>query len=64
MRRERALRPADEANLVLDHPGQVNVFLVAGLLAPGGFVSHAGELDAEAVRAAVGRRVAGIPELR
>lgn len=64
MRRERALRPADEANLVLDHPGQVNVFLVAGLLAPGGFVSDAGELDAEAVRAAVGRRVAGIPELR
>lgn len=35
MNRERRLRALDEANLVLDRPGQVNVFLVAGLSAPG-----------------------------
>ncbi|WP_286166902.1 hypothetical protein [Arthrobacter sp. AQ5-05] len=32
------LPAVDEANLVLDHVGQVNVFLIAGLVAPGGFV--------------------------
>ena len=36
------LAPVDEANLVIDHAGQVNVFLIAGLLAPGGFVGRAG----------------------
>ena len=64
MRQERALEPADEANLVLDHAGQVNVFLVAGLLAPGGFVSPAGELDMAALRAVVGRRVGELAPLR
>lgn len=39
------LAPADEANLVLDHSGQVNVFLVVGLLAHGGFIGDDGVLD-------------------
>jgi diacylglycerol O-acyltransferase len=62
--RERALRAVDEANLVLDHPGQVNVFLVAGLLAPGGFVHEDRGLDLEALRAVLERRVADLPALR
>jgi WS/DGAT/MGAT family acyltransferase len=57
------LRPVDEANLVLDHAGQVNVFLVAGLLRPGGFVSERGELDLAALRDAVRHRIADIPAL-
>ena len=39
------LAPVDEANLVLDHAGQVNVFLVACLLAPGGFLGRGGSPD-------------------
>jgi hypothetical protein len=58
------LRPVDEANLVLDHAGQVNVFLVAGLLRPGGFVSERGELDLATLRDAVRHRIADIPALR
>ena len=58
------LAPADEANLVLDHVGQVNVFLVAGLLSPGGFVGSDGVTDMAALRAAVAARVAALPQLR
>ncbi|QCU78723.1 DUF1298 domain-containing protein [Citricoccus sp. SGAir0253] len=57
------LAPADEANLVLDHPGQVNVFLVAVELGPGGAVRGDGTPDPAAVRAVLAERVAGIPEL-
>lgn len=64
MRHERALEPADEANLVLDHAGQVNVFLVAGVLAPGGFVAPGGELDMATLRTALGRRVEELASLR
>lgn len=64
MRQDRALRAVDEANLVLDHAGQVNVFLAAGVLTPGGFVSADGRLDLNAVRAAVARSVAELPALR
>lgn len=64
MRRERALRAVDEANLVLDRADQVNVFLVAGLLTSGGFISADGRPDLEAVRGALARRVAGLPALR
>lgn len=57
------LAPADEANLVLDHPGQVNVFLVAAQLAPGGFVDPGGAPDLTALRAVLRGRVRTIPRL-
>jgi WS/DGAT/MGAT family acyltransferase len=58
------LAAVDEANLVLDHAGQVNVFLVAGLLSPGGFVSPDGTTDLTALRSALGQRIAEQPPLR
>ena len=61
------LAAVDEANLVLDHVGQVNVFLIAGLLAPGGFVDRddpADPADLAVLRADLGRRIASVPELR
>ena len=60
----RRLASVDEANLVLDHTGQVNVFLVAGLLSVGGFVGQGGVPDMSALRAVVGERIAAVPELR
>jgi hypothetical protein len=58
-----SLPAVDEANLVLDHPGQVNVFLAAGLLDEGGFVGAGGVPDVEALRQTVGLRVADLPGL-
>lgn len=58
------LAAVDEANLVLDHAGQVNVFLVAALLSPGGFIGPGGVPDLQALRSALGRRIAGLPSLR
>jgi diacylglycerol O-acyltransferase len=58
------LAPADEANLVLDHAGQVNVFLVAGLLAPGGFLAQDGTPDMAGLRAVLRERIAELPALR
>ena len=58
------LAAVDEANLVLDHVGQVNVFLIAGLLAPGGFVGGDGRPDLTALRTALGERIAVLPQLR
>lgn len=58
------LAPADEANLMLDHAGQVNVFLVAGLLAPGGFVAPDGTADLAQLRAVLRDRVATVSALR
>lgn len=57
------LPAVDEANLVLDHPGQVNVFLIAGVFAPGGFVAEDGAPDLPALRAALRTRVAALPLL-
>ncbi len=54
----------DEANLVLDHVGQVNVFLVAGLLQPGGFVGRDGRIDLATLRAVLHERIAALPPLR
>ena len=62
-RRSLSLR-VDEANLVLDHAGQVNVFLVAGLLSKGGFVGRDGVPDMDALRGVVGERIAALPQLR
>ncbi|WP_243855083.1 wax ester/triacylglycerol synthase domain-containing protein [Diaminobutyricimonas sp. TR449] len=53
----------DQANLVLDHTGQVNVFLVAGLLANEGFVGADGAVDMARLRTAVGERIASRPQL-
>ncbi len=58
------LAAVDEANLVLDHVGQVNVFLIAGLLSPGGFVGADGRPDLTALRARVQERIAALPWLR
>lgn len=58
------LAPVDEANLVLDHAGQVNVFLVAGLLEHGGFVRQDGTPDLAALRATLAERIAALPQLR
>jgi WS/DGAT/MGAT family acyltransferase len=58
------LAPADEANLVLDRPGQVNVFLVAGTLSPGGFVGDDGGVDLATLRSALSTRIRRLPALR
>ena len=58
------LAAVDEANIVLDHVGQVNVFLVACLLAQGGFVGGDGSPDLAALRDVLRARIASIPALR
>ncbi len=58
------LAAVDEANLVLDHAGQVNVFLVAGLLSQGGFIGPDGTPDLETMRSALGTRITELPPLR
>lgn len=58
------LAAVDEANLVVDHAGQVNVFLVAGLLSQGGFISPDGIPDLVTLRSVLGRRIAALPPLR
>lgn len=58
------LAAVDEANLVLDHVGQVNVFLVAAILEPGGFVGSDGGVDPAALRAGLRDRIAALPSLR
>lgn len=58
------LAPADEANLVLDRAGQVNVFLVACVLGPGGFVDAGTGPDLTALRAALAPRIERLPPLR
>ncbi|MFT4468731.1 wax ester/triacylglycerol synthase domain-containing protein [Arthrobacter sulfonylureivorans] len=60
----RRLAAVDEANLVLDHAGQVNVFLVAGLMMPGGFVASDGSPDLRALRACLLERIKTLPQLR
>ncbi len=58
------LAPADEANLVLDRAGQVNVFLVACRLGSGGFVNSDDPPDLTALRAALAPRIEMLPPLR
>ena len=58
------LAAVDEANIVLDHVGQINVFLVACLLAPGGFVGDDGSPDPAALRDVLRARLASLPALR
>lgn len=61
-RRER-LTAADASNIVIDAPDQVNVFLMAGVLAPGGPVRADGTVDVDAVRATFGERLSASPRL-
>ena len=49
---------------MLDHAGQVNVFLVAGLLSEGGFVGPDRTPDMAALRAASSERIDALPPLR
>ncbi|MFC5788398.1 wax ester/triacylglycerol synthase domain-containing protein [Agromyces tardus] len=60
--RER-LSPADASNVVIDRPDQVNAFLMAGVLAPGGPVGADGEVDLDALRAALADRVASVQRM-
>lgn len=64
MRPPERLAAVDEANLVLDHVGQVNVFLAAGVLDAEGFSASGPQPDLRMLRAAVGSRVSMLPELR
>ncbi|WP_448811479.1 wax ester/triacylglycerol synthase domain-containing protein [Agromyces bauzanensis] len=60
--RER-LTPADASNIVIDAPDQVNAFLMAGVLAPGGPVRVDGGVDLGALRAVLARRIPASPRL-
>lgn len=51
------LTAADASNVVLDAHDQVNVFLLAGLLSPGGFVAADGSADLDLLRSAIGARL-------
>lgn len=52
------LSAADASNVILDAVDQVNVFLMAGILAPGGFVAADGSADLERLRTVVAARLA------
>ena len=52
-----SLSAADASNVILDAVDQVNVFLMAGILAPGGFVGADGRADLERLRAVVAGRL-------
>lgn len=50
--------------MVLDYAGQVNVFLLAGLLGQGGFVGPGRTPDVGALRTAMAERITALPSLR
>ncbi|MEV1129012.1 wax ester/triacylglycerol synthase domain-containing protein [Agromyces sp. NPDC049794] len=60
--RER-LSAADASNIEIDAPDQVNAFLMAGVLAPGGPVGRDGAVDLAALRSALAERIPGLPRL-
>jgi diacylglycerol O-acyltransferase len=62
MPRER-LSPADASNVEIDAPDQVNAFLVAGVLGPGGAVAADGSVDVAAVRTRFAERMSREPRL-
>jgi hypothetical protein len=53
-----SLSAADASNVILDAVDQVNVFLMAGILSPGGFVAPDGSADLERLRAVIADRLA------
>lgn len=62
MARER-LTPADASNVEIDAPDQVNAFLMAGVLGPGGAVGADGSIDAASLRAGFAERLPRAPRL-
>ncbi|MGR0218351.1 wax ester/triacylglycerol synthase domain-containing protein [Agromyces sp. ZXT2-6] len=62
MPRER-LSPADASNIEIDARDQVNAFLMAGVLAPGGVVAADGALDLAALRTGFAERLPREPRL-
>lgn len=62
MPRER-LSPADASNVEIDAPDQVNAFLMAGVLGPGGAVGADGSVDVVALRARFAARLSRAPRL-
>lgn len=58
------LAATDEANLVLDRADQVNVFLVAGYLAPGGFIGPDGTPEMSMLRTVLKERIDVLAPLR
>ncbi|WP_448006451.1 wax ester/triacylglycerol synthase domain-containing protein [Agromyces bauzanensis] len=57
------LSVADASNIVIDAPDQVNAFLMAGVLAPGGPVGVDGSVDLAVLRAALAERLPASPRL-
>ena len=55
------LSAADASNVEMDSPDQVNVFLLAGILGAGGFVSDDGTPDLDALRVALEERIDAVP---
>jgi WS/DGAT/MGAT family acyltransferase len=62
MPRER-LSAADASNVEIDAPDQVNAFLMAGVLGPGGAVAADGSIDATLLRARLAERLPRAPRL-
>jgi len=52
------LSAADASNVVMDARDQVNMFLMAGILGAGGFVSADGGIDMDRLRGAIAGRLA------
>ncbi|GAA1797561.1 wax ester/triacylglycerol synthase domain-containing protein [Agromyces neolithicus] len=51
------LSTADAANIAIDAPDQVNVYIMAGVLEPGGPVAPDGSVDLDALRSAIAERL-------
>lgn len=57
------LTAADASNLMMEAPGYVNAFLMAGVLTPGGFVGADGETDVTMLRSTLADRIPSTPRL-
>lgn len=58
------LTAADASNVMIDAEDQVNVFLLAGTLGPGGFVGPEGAVDMARLRGYIAKRLDDCPDLR
>lgn len=61
--RRDGLSRADASNIAIDAPDQANVFLLAGVLRPGGVVRADGSVDVGLLRDVIGARAATMPRL-
>ncbi|MDI2099683.1 wax ester/triacylglycerol synthase domain-containing protein [Ruicaihuangia caeni] len=57
------LSAADASNIAIDAPDQVNAFLMAGVLAPGGPASTDGTVDMAALRRLLSERLRAVPRM-